>query len=201
MSRYSTRARRREEEPEEEEGRPRYARRQSSGMAPAVFGMLVIVVIAVAAIFIISNIEEQETVASTVDETDPFAGLPPDTPPERRKPKLSSRNDDDADGNIFAGLADVRDDPVWIDSKRIAEEGRQLGLAAGEAQAAGNVALFREKAKAAKDKYNEALEKSYQFEQDIARDNGWDHPDVRRVANRRSAWTRKLAEFKKMGGL
>ena len=123
--------------------------------------------------------EARETQAN--DKTDPFADIPEELPPTVGSGGKSQTNP-------FGGIGELADDPIWKQAKDLAWKAEGLMADAKAAKAKGDHAAFNEKGKAAKAAYDEALELTAEWEEEMVEKLGENDSNVRAMMKTRNKW-------------
>ena len=87
------------------------------------------------------------------------------------------------------------------DAQELVGKANGLVEEANIARDGGDRDTFRSKSKEAQTLFAKALEDTEEFEERIGKENGFDHPDVRRIIKRRTDWRRTLVALKKNTGI
>jgi len=183
---------------------------KSTGLPPAFFGIVVLLVAVVAVFYIGSKVGPPEEEAPPVEKKSPFADIPDELPPgvtKRESPFASTSSDgepgSDAEkpNNPFADLATPKSDPIWTDAMELGDAGMDLAEQAAKAKQAGDHDGFKSFGKQAKEKLNEALTMTAEWEQGLVADLGASHGQVRSIQRTRKIWLNRLMALKKTVGM
>ena len=160
---------------------------------PAVVpGLIALVLIAVA---ILVAVATKKPKIANVPETatkSPFADMPPEVAPPTKEHKAGSTLPPAPEGLAM--------DPTWIKAKATAAEALELYNATVAAKSKGDTALATSKGQAARKKYNEAVETTAAWEEDLlARYNAYDNKVVA-IKDARTDWFNKLRWLEKSVG-
>jgi len=113
----------------------------------------------------------------------PFADMPPEKPPER-----SSRS-----GGSFTrapeGLAETA---IWVDATALAKEAEDLFQETLTAKTAGDHTKANTKGRVAREKFNQALEMTALWEEELFEKHGDRDPQVREIKRTRTKWFSRL---------
>ncbi|MEM7305246.1 MAG: hypothetical protein AAF682_01185 [Planctomycetota bacterium] len=175
----------------------------SSGLSPAIFGGGVILVAAVGVAFLVSRMQPppEDKDDTPTEKVDPFAGLAPDVPPGGKQPSgKGAQKKKKAASDPFAGLASLKDEDVWVKASEAAERGMTLAQEASKAKLDGDRDVFKEKGKAAKKAFEEALDATADWEETMGKKHGYDSAEVNSVIKARNAWRQQLVALKKTVG-
>ena len=188
-SRYSNRD-------EGDEDRPRRRAPAKKGGPPLVPILALVVVIGgaiVAARFAAKNRKQPEA-APTVDASNIFGDLPEETPPVpgERGPGRARTTD-----LAPTGLAS---DPVWIEALNLADQAAGIFAEAKKAKAAGNHGEWNKLGNQAKDLYNEAVEKTALWEEELVEQYGDTDRQVRDIVRTRNKWLDVMRTLHKTTG-
>lgn len=173
----------------------------SSGIPAYVPAIGVLLVAAVAAIWILSNVDRSGGAEEQpAERVDPFAGLEEEAPPTRSSGGSRSAGSTSS-SDPFGDIPSAREDAVWLAAVDLAERGVALRAEAAAAKEAGDQTTFKSQGAAAKEALSKALEDTQSFEDELGEKLGYDHPDVKAVVRARSRWLKDLVALKKTVGL
>ena len=122
---------------------------------------------------------------------DPFSDIPAEKPPDGHgatRMRLTSKAPE--------GLENTQ---VWVDARQLAERAYALAAEADAAKAVRDDATYRAKAKAAHAAFDQALESTVLWEQEIDELYGENDRQVRRIHRERSRWFDKMARYRRAG--
>ena len=178
----------------------------SSGIPAYVPAIGVLLIAAVAAIWILSNVDRSGGDEAPVEKVNPFEGLPEDVPPgtssaSSSRGSSSSTSSSSSSASPFEDIPSAREDAGWLAAVELAERGATLRQEAAEAKDAGDQSTFKAKGAEAKEAFSKALEDTQAFEDELGEKLGYDHRDVKAVVRARSRWLKDLVTLKKTVGL
>ncbi|MBL6720609.1 MAG: hypothetical protein ISQ08_04285 [Planctomycetes bacterium] len=99
-----------------------------------------------------------------------------------------------------ASPADLLSEPDWVRAKELAAQADALMEEAAAAEAAGNNALFLEKAVAARTRYEEAAGLVVDWELDIRNEYGDGDVKVRVIVREITRWAKAIRKYRKLSG-
>jgi len=141
---------------------------------------------------------QPETPAESRKAYVPFADVPSEAPPQG-----SSGGAARPARGLFEDLAgddELAGEQAWREAQLVAEEATELLRAASRAKEEGDFGTYQDKAKAARDKYSEALEDTSEWYEALVARLGESSGIVSRVRRERSDWTKTLVALHKMTG-
>jgi hypothetical protein len=155
--------------------------------APLVIpGLIATVLIGVAVVAGILNRQELAPEPLPREQRErPFAGLPPDVPPSRR-------GKDAAPATLELAPSGLKAEAVWVAAVELAREGEALFDETLAAKNAGQHALANEKGNLARAKFDQALESTALFEEELLTKYGDRDQQVRDIKRERSRWFERL---------
>jgi hypothetical protein len=166
----------------ERERRPARPRSTAPLVVP---GLLATVLVGVAVVVGILNRREPAPQAAPPEERPrPFADLPPDVPPSRRG--------NGAAPALELAPSGLKADPVWVAAVALAREGEGYFDEARTAKNAGQHALANEKGNLARAKFDQAVESTAVFEEELLAKYGDRDPQVRDIKRERTRWFERL---------
>ena len=165
----------------------------SSPTNPALIpGMIALALIAVAIGVAVMTKKPKVAVEATAPKPSPFADMPPEAPPPPRPKRTGSE--------LPPAPASIVDEPMWVAAQATAAEGLLLYDEAMSAKAKGNMELANEKGKAARDKLDEAIANTADWEESVlSQYNAYDSK-VTAIKNKRTDWFNKLRYLNKSVG-
>ena len=123
--------------------------------------------------------EEQQ--AEVVKGPAPFSDMPPEEPP---KPRAGSGRPAAPEG--------LAEQTLWVDAVAIADQGEELFQLARKAKAAGEHTKANKEGRAAREKFNEAVEMTAAWEEELLEKYGDRDPQVRAIKHKRTRWFTRL---------
>lgn len=180
---------------DEDEGRPR--RRAAKKTGPPLVPILALVVLIVGAIVLarIAAQDRGETVEPPkVEASNIFGDLPEETPPT---PGAGGAGRARTTNLAPTGLANNQ---VWIEALHKAEEAEVLFAQGKQARSGGDRAKWNELGNQAKALYNEALEMTAVWEDELREEFGDTDRQVRDIMRKRSQWFERLDTLLKTTG-
>ena len=177
--------------------KPQSTGRRSAGAAPrsnpaVIPGLIALVLIGIAVGVAVMNKKPKVAVESTTTKKTPFGDMPPEAAPAQR-PKRAGED-------LPSPPESISSEPMWVAAQASAEEGLVLYKEAMAAKSAGDVALANAKGKLAREKYDDAISSTADWEESIlAQYNNYDGK-VRTIKEKRTEWFNKLQFLNKSVG-
>lgn len=173
--------------------------RPARGLPGPVIGLAFLLVTLILLGYVYSRIEPRGDDApgagAAAEGVDPFAGVPPDVPPE---PRGGAKAEPAADP--FAGVTDLTGTPLWTRAAALADEGYELMARAADEREAGRRAEAEELSAQARAKLEEALRSTDDYERERTEQHGDGNADVREITRLRQRWRREVAGIRKAEG-
>lgn len=184
--------------PQSTERAPRRAPSAAPNLLP-VFATLAVVVLAALGVTLMTKKSKEVAQAAgdappTASGTaaSPFADI--DTNPEQFKRKGGGSDRPATTDNAPPGLAEA---PIFLEARTIVAEAKVLVDAALAAQKAGDDATWSEKANAAREKLEQALEITAVWHDDVGRKWGSKDAQVERIDAEVATWNKLLTKVRK----
>jgi hypothetical protein len=158
---------------------------RSKSTAPLVIpGLLATVIIGTAVVVGVLNRQAPQAVETPQEERKkPFADLPPDVPPSRRGGGSPS---------LELAPSGLKAEPVWVAAVALAREGEAFFQETKTAKNAGQHALANEKGNLAREKFDQAVESTATFEEELLAKYGARDAQVRDIKRERTRWFERL---------
>jgi len=170
-------------------GRRSPAPRSNPALIP---GLIALVMIAIAVGVAVMTKKPKVAVESTAPKASPFSDMPPEAVPPPRPKQAGS--------DLPPAPESISSEPLWVAAQAIAAEGLVLYDEAMKAKAKGDQSLANEKGKAAREKLDEAITNTADWEESIlAQYNAYD-AKVSAIKNMRTDWFNKLRYLNKSVG-
>lgn len=155
-------------------------------------GLIALVMIAIAVGVALMTKKSKDAVAPPAPKASPFGDMPPEAAPPPRPKQAGS--------DLPPAPESIASEPLWVAAQALASEGLALYEEAMTAKAKGDQTLANEKGKAARDKLDEAITNTADWEESIlAQYNAYDSK-VTAIKNRRTDWFNKLRFLNKSVG-
>ena len=186
-----------------ESERPRRARSKSPSLAP-LYGGILIAILAVVAVALSKNAKEEQgerdqkkaaQKAAQESKSNPFEGIVSE---DGVTPSKSSKQGSDPENDLPASPTDLLSNEIWQAAEENAAKGKDMLKSAYEADDAGNRPLYKERALAARDLYDLALDGTVDWEIEIVRAHGESDPRVARVQSARNKWFNQRKKLRKV---
>lgn len=177
--------------------KPPPAGRRSAGSTPRsnpalIPGLIALVLISIAVGVAVMNKKPKVAVEATAPKKTPFGDMPPEAVPPPR-PKR-------AGDNLPPAPESITQEPMWIAAQATAEEGLALYKEAMTAKNGGDLALANAKGKLAREKLDEAITNTADWEESILTQyNNYDSK-VTAIKSKRTDWFSKLQFLNKSVG-
>jgi len=173
--------------------RDRNSRGSERRSNPAVIpGLIALVLIAAAIGAAVMTKKGKDTQVSAPAPTNPFADMPPEVAPPPKEHKAGS--------NLPPAPDSIVEDPQWVSAVALAAEARELYEKAMNAKAKGDLGAATTAGKDARKKYNDAIEQTAAWEEDLlAKYNPYDQK-VSKIKDARTDWFNKLRFLEKSIG-
>lgn len=164
--------------------------RSNPALVPGLIA-LVLIVVAVA-VAVLNKRPKDADNAAEAPKPRPFADMPPEAAPPPKEHKAGS--------NLPNAPDSITSEPAWISAKALAAEARTLYDATVEAKGKGDMKLANEKGIAAREKYDEAVTMTADWEETILSQYNEYDSKVKAIKDARSDWFNKLLWLKKSVG-
>lgn len=188
---------------------PRSAQAQTTGRAPRratqaapnllpVFATLAVVVVAALAVALMTKKKKEEVPAggntpAAVGGANPFADI--NTDPEQFKRAGSGTARSTTTNNAPPGLADAQ---VFADARKLAAEASLLVDEAAVAEKAGDTETWRTKSIAAREKFDEVMVMTSDWEIDLIATYGSNDAQVMQIGAEIDVWRKKMNKVRKV---
>lgn len=165
----------------------------SSGANPALIpGLIALVLIGGAVAVAVMTRKPKVVVEDTTPKLTPFGDMPPEALPPPRAKRPGS--------DLPPAPESVTSEPLWLSAKVTAAEGLALYEAAMTAKAKGDAALATSKGIAAREKLDEAVTATVDWEEMLlSKYNPYDR-NVAKIKDTRTDWFNKLRYLEKSVG-
>ncbi len=185
------------ERPESERPR-RKGPSKSSSLAP-LYGGVLIAIMAIVAVALSKNAKQaksdrdaQVPTKPAVTSDDPFADL-------NLEDDYTPSSNLASDGKVLpASPADLLSEDGWLKAEDLAKQAKAKLKTANDADDAGNRKLYKERAVAARDLYDKALDDTVEWEIAIVEAHGEKDKRVARVLSERNSWLSARKKLRKV---
>lgn len=156
-----------------------------------------IVLLAGGIFFVLANINapKEESKAAVEDKPSPFEGLPPEVFDDKPRSVGSGAPQFARAATVPAALADHAD---WDEAHRIVAEAQALEEQWHQAQRDGDTAAMQEHGRAARARYEDAVELMAGWVDRFLEDPGEADPEVQRFLFETGKWRKKMMEHRKL---